>query len=1367
MPIEERSELITISVEGDQAHKALERLVQALEGIEAASTRMGAAMDTGVQSVTNALSSLQQTLTAVNETMSSMGTAAQAGTAQAAGAIRGLVVDAQTVNEVLLRLQRSAQTGKWIAPAGTRMYDPTSGKMVGVGGRALTPRQFQDIIAQQGLPKEFEDIAGMTALVAKQSQQATPNLQQLAAAIIEVSAASQVATGRTQALRLPATGAGAEPWVADWRQQVEPMLQIAAPGVLRDWIRDVVPGLNLPADMAGRYTLSTRSIEFGLGMEEESWGEFTMAHEAGHALEHLGSLGTEIGDQVRVAMQSLFSVLPTEAFGAYRQAKYAPGEIPSEVFADAWARYRQGLAAGMEYPAGQAFTTPIPIGERTVEITIPPQAIEAFKTIDMLLQSPQKDIGQALGIPMAPAPALRMGAPHRMYETPPYKMYEDFTRTAAGEEKLSESSAEAAEALGRQANIASAKAKVIAELEAAIKKLSQAEDENEKKTRKSSRTTSGAEKQLQALGKRVMWVIRSMVVMAAIRGVQQLARTWVQAHQEMDRAMLQFTLRMGATEEELANYRAQVSQVSREAIGQPAQVAEAMSVAGVITPGYEEMLTSRAAVLSRMTGGELSPLQALRFLSRQMKTFDVSAEDSSRILDAWIGGFEKSGLTIQEWTAITQNASSMASSLNTSLEETYGLLGGISAVTGSTAPETEMLIRKMRTLYTHPAMAQELGLGPIVTRGAGGEEVYRSMADILREIRRNYIAAGAAGEAYLQRVANQLGITTRQQRNLFIEAIQGWDQIEIVISGAEDAQNEFNRAVGEAANLFETHTADMSRAWKEFLSSLGDLGPAKYAVDYIASRLELATVSLSALFGQTTLAEARAQQAQISMRQQLSALEAGVPWAGVPSLGVEPISEEARRLYEQGVRWSTYPEYARTGQVPVAAAPQAVVGAIPEAGAGVTPPTTTQQPAGPQALEARTFISLPEGVTFEDLVETYLPAEQAVLAPKIDLETGELWQATDTWVTSQTQQVVFIDENTKQMRTMNVLMPALSRTMKDLQETIENVNLQRVQQVSPETWDVMVPERQAYWEQQLQQVEGFNEETELFQFFVGQGDHYRKVETTQTAMQYILQDILDVEKQQLEGMWNIPSGVTMQVPLQSLDLMRWMQEGRPAPTGEGVTQAGWAKTTRESQEGRPLLTGEGAYPVARMPLTGTRGLAPPMTSAVEAFNAAFEQQFGHPLSITSGFRTHEEQAALYAQYGPSRAARPGTSLHERGLAVDLAAQNARERAWQLANAPRFGLEAPLSHEPWHFQLMQQGQQQMRTPPAGAPVPVRVTNPSPSQAMGAEMMPQLQAAINLQNNITLNGVPVARQLNRILATMMTTAARAYGLRGGVR
>lgn len=1363
MPIEERSELITISVEGDQAREALERLVQAMEGIEAAATRMGTAMDTGVQSMTDALSSLQQTLTAINETMSSMGAAAQAGTAQAAGAIRGLVVDAQTLNEVLSRLQPSAQTGKWIAPAGTRMYDPARGQTIGVGGRALTARQFQDIIAQQGLPKEFEDIAGMTALVAKQSQQASTNLQQLAAAIVELSTASQ-ATGRTQALRLPV--AGSEPWVAGWRQQVEPMLRTAAPGLLRDWIRDVVPGFKLPAGTAAQYDWGTRGIQFGLGMEQHPYGEFTMAHEAGHALEQLGTLGSQIGDQVKVAMQSLASTLTAESFAAYRQAGYTAEEVPGEMFASGWARYRQGLAAGMEYPAGQAFTTPIPIGERTVEITIPPQAIEAFKTIDMLLQSPQKDIGQALGIPMAPAPALRMGTGFAASEPPiaPAGLKE----TAASEKELAAAAEGAKRALAEQRSVTQSKIKAVQELSTATRTQERTEGRATRATRSSSREVSVADKALRGLGNRMWWVIRTMIVMTAMRGVQQLARTWVQAHQEMDRAMLQFTLRMGATEEELANYRAQVSQVAREAIGQPAQVAEAMSVAGVITPGYEEMLTSRAAVLSRMTGGELSPLQALRFLSRQMKTFDVTAEDSTRILDAWIGGFEKSGLTMQEWAAVTQNASGLASSLNTSLEETYGLLGGISAVTGSTASETEMLIRKMRTLYTHPAMGQELGLGPIVTRGAGGEEVYRPMVDILREIRQNYKNAGDEGEAYLQRVANQLGITTRQQRNMFIEAVQGWDQIETAISGATDAQGEFNRAVGEAANLFETHTADMSRAWKEFLSSLGDLGPLKYIVDTITMLVEQAT-NLTKIAGGTPAAEVDKDTRNALVRRELSKLENKpgeltetvldilVPYnffadiSGVLSsrmLGRETPAEVAARLYEQGVRWGNFPEYARTGQVPATAAPQAAVGAIPGAGAGVG---ATPMPTGPQALEARTFISLPEGVTFEEFLEAYRPAEQAVLAPKIDLETGELWQATDEWKRAQTQQVVFIDENTKQMRTMNVLMPALARATKDLQQTMENVNLQRLRQVSPETWDVMVPERKAYWEQQLQQVEGLDEKKELFQFFVGQGDHYRKVETTQTAMQYILQDILEVEKQQLEGMWNIPSGVTMQVPLQSLDLMRWMQEGRPAPTGEG------------------------AYPVARTPLAGTRGLAPPMASAVEAFNAAFEQQFGHPLSITSGFRTHEEQAALYAQYGPGRAARPGTSLHERGLAVDLAAQNARERAWQLANAPRFGLEAPLAHEPWHFQLMQQGQQQQRTrtPPAGiagaTPVPVRIVGaaPSASQTMGAEMMPQLQAAINLQNNITLNGVPVARQLNRILATMMTTAARAYGLRGGVR
>lgn len=62
------------------------------------------------------------------------------------------------------------------------------------------------------------------------------------------------------------------------------------------------------------------------------------------------------------------------------------------------------------------------------------------------------------------------------------------------------------------------------------------------------------------------------------------------------------------------------------------------------------------------------------------------------------------------------------------------------------------------------------------------------------------------------------------------------------------------------------------------------------------------------------------------------------------------------------------------------------------------------------------------------------------------------------------------------------------------------------------------------------------------------------------------------------------------------------------------------------------------------------------SSLGEKLAAAFEAAAARGASlptINEGYRTYADQAALYARLGPKIAARPGTSLHERGAAVDL------------------------------------------------------------------------------------------------------------------
>jgi hypothetical protein len=66
-----------------------------------------------------------------------------------------------------------------------------------------------------------------------------------------------------------------------------------------------------------------------------------------------------------------------------------------------------------------------------------------------------------------------------------------------------------------------------------------------------------------------------------------------------------------------------------------------------------------------------------------------------------------------------------------------------------------------------------------------------------------------------------------------------------------------------------------------------------------------------------------------------------------------------------------------------------------------------------------------------------------------------------------------------------------------------------------------------------------------------------------------------------------------------------------------------------------------------------------------------------------GFRTRQQQAALYAQK-PGLAAPPGSSLHELGLARDLTFGPGGEK-WAHEHAAEYGMRFPMSYEPWHIQ----------------------------------------------------------------------------------
>jgi zinc D-Ala-D-Ala carboxypeptidase len=146
-----------------------------------------------------------------------------------------------------------------------------------------------------------------------------------------------------------------------------------------------------------------------------------------------------------------------------------------------------------------------------------------------------------------------------------------------------------------------------------------------------------------------------------------------------------------------------------------------------------------------------------------------------------------------------------------------------------------------------------------------------------------------------------------------------------------------------------------------------------------------------------------------------------------------------------------------------------------------------------------------------------------------------------------------------------------------------------------------------------------------------------------------------------------------------------------ARTNGTATTSSAASAGRRNADGVPVdlaAYGNGKIPSTALGRVGTTGhqLWAPAAASLDSLLQAARRD-GVKIGITDSYRSYAEQVdlvrrkGLYSQGG--LAAKPGTSDHGWGLAVDLDLDS-KAQAWMRANGARFGFVEDTPREPWHW-----------------------------------------------------------------------------------
>ncbi len=180
------------------------------------------------------------------------------------------------------------------------------------------------------------------------------------------------------------------------------------------------------------------------------------------------------------------------------------------------------------------------------------------------------------------------------------------------------------------------------------------------------------------------------------------------------------------------------------------------------------------------------------------------------------------------------------------------------------------------------------------------------------------------------------------------------------------------------------------------------------------------------------------------------------------------------------------------------------------------------------------------------------------------------------------------------------------------------------------------------------------------------------------------------ESRQLVEASGAPQGLTAGLPDSANSTFRMKAVARSAERGP---IGGCAGTAPKSEYGNGQIPSD---ELCAVPFAQGHKLRGDAAVQLIRLNAAYKAKFGEDLCLTDSYRSLSSQYSLAARK-PGLAAKPGTSEHGLGLAIDMCdgpdQVGSTRRSWFLDNAPDYGWENPAwaqpggsRPEPWHWEF---------------------------------------------------------------------------------